>query len=300
DIIDGYRESYGGNGAGIEYCRQTDLALENCNFDHCVGPLSGAIHASDYSHLHFNGVRVTNCEADEGTGGGISAYQCAVVSLKDVEIEGCESWNVGGGIEICTIGLPTEWLDIELDDVRITNCDVQREGAVGAGLSISYVYEDTTVLKNVVLADNLGAFGETHDLGLYRAYITANEACGLGHVDCFAEASVTINQAPTAETDSATATENEPIAIPVLENDHDLEGDVISLVSATNPLHGQVEINTETGMVTYTPDSGYTGSDHFSYTISDDLDNFATGSVTVMVEEGQKFIYLPLVTNQFR
>jgi hypothetical protein len=49
--------------------------------------------------------------------------------------------------------------------------------------------------------------------------------------------------------------------------------------------------------VTYTPNVGFAGQDHFSYFVSDGHGNTTAGSVTVIVggQLGGHVIYLPLV-----
>ena len=37
----------------------------------------------------------------------------------------------------------------------------------------------------------------------------------------------------------------------------------------TQPTHGSATLDTSTGLVTYTPVAGYTGSDSFTYTVTD-------------------------------
>jgi len=67
----------------------------------------------------------------------------------------------------------------------------------------------------------------------------------------------------------------------VLANDSDPDGDPLVVKSVGLPAHGVV---TTTGpMVTYTPDDGFTGTDTFSYTVSDGRGNTDVATVTVGV-----------------
>ena len=74
--------------------------------------------------------------------------------------------------------------------------------------------------------------------------------------------------APIANPDFATTLENTPITIPVLGNDAFLPGDTISIASTTAPAHGSIVVNPD-DTVTYTPTTGFLGSDSFTYTITD-------------------------------
>ena len=89
------------------------------------------------------------------------------------------------------------------------------------------------------------------------------------------------NRPPVAVNDAATTMVGMPVAISVLGNDSDPDGDVISVVSNTVPAHGTV--TRVGGVFTYTPASGFTGIDTFTYTISDGRGGTATATVTITV-----------------
>ncbi|PQE00424.1 hypothetical protein CYL16_12470 [Mycobacterium sp. EPG1] len=76
------------------------------------------------------------------------------------------------------------------------------------------------------------------------------------------------NSSPTARADLATTSQG-PTRIAVLENDTDPDlGDVITVASYTQAAHGSVSLNAD-GTFTYTPTAGFSGTDTFTYTISD-------------------------------
>ncbi len=79
---------------------------------------------------------------------------------------------------------------------------------------------------------------------------------------------VAVNDAPVAKPDAATLVVNTSKALDVLANDSDVEGSPLSLVAVTQPSHGTVAI-TPDKKIAYTPTANYTGSDSFTYTISD-------------------------------
>ena len=89
------------------------------------------------------------------------------------------------------------------------------------------------------------------------------------------------NDQPVAVDDSDTTPENTSVTIDVLDNDSDVDGDTLTVVSVTQGTHGSVINNG--GDVTYTPDAGFTGTDSFSYTISDGHGGTDTATVTVTV-----------------
>ncbi len=89
------------------------------------------------------------------------------------------------------------------------------------------------------------------------------------------------NRAPVAATDAAVTLMDQSALINVLANDSDPDGDAISLIAAQAAAHGTVAL--EAGAVRYTPATGYTGSDSFTYQIRDARGANSTGTVNVSV-----------------
>jgi VCBS repeat-containing protein len=89
-----------------------------------------------------------------------------------------------------------------------------------------------------------------------------------------------VNDAPIARNDTATTLENTPVIIRVLNNDSDIDGDSLTVISVTQGTNGTVTTNSTT--VTYTPNLNFNGLDSFTYRISDGLlTSNATVTVTV-------------------
>jgi subtilisin family serine protease len=91
-----------------------------------------------------------------------------------------------------------------------------------------------------------------------------------------------VNSPPLAVDETASTPKDTPTDIAVLDNDSDPDGDALSVTSATDPANGTTTVNLD-NTVHYVPDAGYTGLDHFDYTISDGNGGTDTGSVTVAV-----------------
>ncbi|TXH67823.1 MAG: tandem-95 repeat protein [Thiothrix sp.] len=89
------------------------------------------------------------------------------------------------------------------------------------------------------------------------------------------------NQVPLATADTASVVNNTSVAISVLANDSDPEQDPLSIQSVTQGSNGSVSF-TSSG-VTYKPNSGFVGTDSFTYTINDSFGATATATVTVNV-----------------
>jgi VCBS repeat-containing protein len=93
------------------------------------------------------------------------------------------------------------------------------------------------------------------------------------------------NHAPVAATDTYSATEATTLTISaagVLANDTDSDGDALSAVLVAGPSHGTLTLNTN-GSFTYTPTTGFTGTDSFTYKASDGEANSNVATVNLMV-----------------
>ena len=89
------------------------------------------------------------------------------------------------------------------------------------------------------------------------------------------------NQAPKAVNDTATVNAGETVAIDVLANDSDPDGNSLSITNNTKPSNGTVTLD---GKFYYTPKAGFVGTDSFTYTIGDGKGGTATGTVTITVK----------------
>ncbi|YCM45717.1 tandem-95 repeat protein [Verrucomicrobiaceae bacterium 227] len=96
---------------------------------------------------------------------------------------------------------------------------------------------------------------------------------------------IIVNNAPVAVTDSVGTTEDTPVTVAAFKlrvNDTDPDGDALT-VTAVSPTsdHGTITLNA--GSITYTPTTGYSGPDSFTYTITDARGATAVGTVNVNV-----------------
>jgi len=91
----------------------------------------------------------------------------------------------------------------------------------------------------------------------------------------------TINLPPVAVDDVAETLVNLPVTIPVLDNDTDPNGDVLTVVEISDPANGTALLNPD-GTVTYTPDTDFTGTDTFTYIITDG-EFFDTAMVVITI-----------------
>jgi len=90
------------------------------------------------------------------------------------------------------------------------------------------------------------------------------------------------NYPPVAVNDVANLNMNATTTINVLANDTDPEGDELSVTAVTAGQHGTATISADGKKVLYTPNAGYSGTDYFSYTISDGNGNTSTANVDLV------------------
>ncbi len=105
-----------------------------------------------------------------------------------------------------------------------------------------------------------------------------------------ATATVTVdvtNQAPVAVDDVYATQQNQALSIAapgVLVNDSDADGDALTAVLVSNASNGTAALNAD-GSFSYTPNTGFIGSDSFTYLANDGIVDSNTATVTINVAE---------------
>ncbi len=98
------------------------------------------------------------------------------------------------------------------------------------------------------------------------------------------EGEIVFDNRPPVANDNAFNVQRDSVdnALDVLANDSDPDGDTLSIVAVSAAANGQVSIGS--GVLLYTPNAGFVGTDTFSYTIDDGFGGQATAQVTVVVQ----------------
>lgn len=91
-----------------------------------------------------------------------------------------------------------------------------------------------------------------------------------------------VNDNPTASLDSGSINEDNAIILDVLASASDVDGDVLSITDFTQGQYGSV-LQDFDGALVYTPNSDYSGSDLFTYTISDGNGGSVTKTVNLTI-----------------
>lgn len=92
-----------------------------------------------------------------------------------------------------------------------------------------------------------------------------------------------VNTAPVASNDSASTEQDKAVTISVLANDSDPDGDTLT-VTGTSGVNGTAVIN-QNGSINFIPAAGFSGTETFSYSVSDGKGGSASASVTVQVSK---------------
>ncbi len=179
--------------------------------------------------------------------------------------------------------LPGNKPPVAQDDVNNTIVDIPVSGNVipndtdpdGDPLTVKTIPVSTPDNGSVVLNPD-GSYTYTPDPGFIGTDTFEYEVCD-SKGDCD-QAVVTIdvigpdpsgNNPPIATNDATTTPINTPIDIVILANDTEPDNDnIIGPILLNSPSNGTVSINPD-GSVTYTPNTGFTGTDEFEYQICD-------------------------------
>ena len=155
----------------------------------------------------------------------------------------------------------------------------------GDSLTIS---SSTPLPSWLILSDNgdgsasLMGTPDNNAVGEYDINLTVTDDSSASDSQAFTLTVINVNDAPIAENDNATATEDTQLVFTVLNNDSDPDGDTLTIatVSANN---GTVTVNSADQSLNYSPNANFNGSDTINYTISDGNGGTATALVMVTV-----------------
>ena len=118
-----------------------------------------------------------------------------------------------------------------------------------------------------------------------------------GKVSITVNSLVPINTPPVAQSQSITTTSDTATSITLDASDKD--GDALTYAIKTFPTHGSLSsLDKDSGSVTYTANSGYTGSDSFTFTASDGTSTSNAGKVSITVNSLVPINTPPVVTDQ--
>lgn len=117
--------------------------------------------------------------------------------------------------------------------------------------------------------------------GLFQALPSAPEADAATEIHFIPALE---NHAPQTVDDNALTVYGTPVAINVLSNDSDPDGDVLQIDGMTDPEFGSLAFYSNSDTITYIPNDGFSGIDSFTYTVTDHFGGTNTATVSVSVE----------------
>ncbi|MFN8074061.1 MAG: Ig-like domain-containing protein [Kineosporiaceae bacterium] len=91
------------------------------------------------------------------------------------------------------------------------------------------------------------------------------------------------NRPPVAVDDAFGARPGQPVALPVLDNDTDPDGDILALASLPTIAKGKLDLIENGRTLQYTPEAGASGTVRFSYTVDDGRGGTDSAAVTVAI-----------------
>ena len=142
---------------------------------------------------------------------------------------------------------------------------------------VSLTHADVSKQGETILLKDVDAEGSAYNIAL--KWNQATQSFYPTNIALITEEPIDLPiQPPKAVNDTAKVTQDSSNnSIDVLTNDTDSESDILIITHLTPPDHGRAVISNSN--INYTPDSGFSGLDQFSYTINND--STATVAVTV-------------------
>lgn len=166
--------------------------------------------------------------------------------------------------------------DADVGDILIVSVDsvVAANGNLFSGDGVSIT--GTGANRTLSITPALNQYG--------TAEITVSVSDGKGGVTTQKVALTvnSVNDLPSALSDSFTISEDTAGNFDVLANDSDVEDATLRIVAVGKPAHGTASASF--GKISYMPESNFFGTDTFTYTVSDGNNGQATATVTATVQ----------------
>ncbi|WP_158622520.1 Ig-like domain-containing protein, partial [Pedobacter sp. KBW06] len=172
--------------------------------------------------------------------------------------------------------------DLVLSDPLISKLNITILGVLLPGKSVNHVEKYTITAADVVAGKvtNQAVIKATDPKG---GNVTDQSGTDTNNDN---PTVITIAKPPVVKDDTKETQQNKPVLIDVQKNDEPGNSDIVpgSTTIITQPKNGTVKVNAD-GTVTYTPNPGYTGTDEFTYTVTDkngQISNQAKVTLTVV------------------
>jgi gliding motility-associated-like protein len=164
--------------------------------------------------------------------------------------------------------------------------DTDPQGSLTAPVITSLAKNGTVTVSGTNIIYTPSAKFTGNDTLIYSRSGTAADACSSALSDTALVVITVLNQAPVAINDSTTTFACVPVNINIKSNDTDAEGNALTVTIVSNPTNGTLTVNTD-GTYKYSPNTNYTGTDQFTYTVKDPAPLTSnTGTVKITISGG--------------
>lgn len=263
-------------------------------------PGTGQNSGEPYAYLHFHsspGLAFTEVEFSMGVGGEFENDNHSIVTNGDAILQG--DW-----VELISIfnpvaeddsdsGMPGETITIDVLDndtpgsAPIDPATLQIDGTTSAGASLVVpgegVWSVNTTTGEITFTPQLSLVGSPTPINYF-----VKDQNGFG--SNLASVTITYPVSPSAIDDDTSTDMNVAVDIDVWDNDvagtNAIDITTVSLITSTAPdplTVGLFTVNGATGMVTFTPATGFTGTATIDYQVCDLINLCDIATITVIV-----------------
>jgi hypothetical protein len=202
-----------------------------------------------------------------GTFNGIAILQYTVTTANGNDVVKVYI-NVTNTKLIATDDAPVAALSGTVQTINVKTNDVDPENAaLIVAIETAPINGTATVngTGNIVYTPNAGFTGNDT---LYYSICEPTTLCGINYCDTARVVLVVQNRIPVAVNDTKTVLPCQDNIVVVLSNDTDPENGVLTVAITTAPVNGTASVNVD-GSITYRANAGFTGTDNFNYTVTD-------------------------------
>ena len=241
--------------------------------------------SSNFNDFDFGFRDLNNCTITKANGGGFFTTISSVINnggsytvVLTIEHNGCPGGGQQGCKELSHYSVEADKNTYSNVAVTVIEGDMEYDGIdmgwnLGGDPFNGFKIDETEDIGD----GNAGVFTITYTIDYLQDQQTSAKAGNNSQIASFTIAefqqvyNCTSNNPPVAVDDSYTTPINTEVSGNVIANDNDPDGDDITVNTPliTDPSHGSVVQNTD-GTFTYTPNTGYTGTDSYVYKICDD------------------------------
>ena len=241
-----------------------------------IDGITGQIRVIDASLLNFEVVSTVTLNIRVTDATGLTDTQAITVTINDVNETPTDLVLSGGVIAENSVGgtIVATASGSDPDVGEILNYALVNDGGG------RFVIDTTTGIVRVAAGASLNFEAS----GTHLVTIRTTDAGGLSYNESFTITVTDVNDAPVATDDSFTALQLRTLdsVSGVLVNDRDEDGQTLTAVLVSGPLHGTLVLNAD-GSFSYLASGAYSGFDSFHYQVSDGTLSSNVVSVTIDV-----------------